>query len=251
MNPADVVPTGDRTTSADVPGPLLASGMSADVYALDDGRVLRRYREGRDTAYEVALLRHARAAGFPAPEVHDATGSDIVMERLYGPTLLQALAAEEVTIADGAAMLADLHQALHEVPAPAVWPEPSHHDRLGIGGGPYLVHLDLHPGNVVLTEGGPVLVDWANARSGTRELDVAVTAVVLAEVAVDAGGAYSQAARALLAAFLGWTDVSPADGLVEAAAFRAADPILVPGERELVPEAATLVRTLVELVKRD
>ena len=59
MNPADVVPTGDRTTSADVPGPLLASGMSADVYALDDARVLRRYREGRDTAYEVALLHYA------------------------------------------------------------------------------------------------------------------------------------------------------------------------------------------------
>lgn len=238
MPPADVVPQ-DPAIPADDPGPLLASGTSADVYALDDARVLRRYREGRDATPEVTLLRHVTAHGFPAPAVLDASGSDIVMERVHGPTLLQALGAGEIAIPDAAHVLADLHARLHRVPAP------------GATGDEVVVHLDLHPGNVVLAEAGPAVVDWGRARSGAAELDVAITAVLVAEVAVDAGGDYSQAARALLAAFLHASDVSPLPALDEAAALRAAAPALVPGERELVPEAAALVRTLLDLTSHD
>jgi len=246
MPPADVIPHGSALP-ADVPGPLLASGSSADVYALDDDRVLRRYRAGRDATPEVELLRHVRVHGFPAPAVLDAQGSDIVMDRLHGPTLLQALGAGEVTIADAAQTLADLHHRLHRVPAPASWDVPADRDWPQLGGGPVVVHLDLHPGNVILTEPGPAVVDWANARAGTAELDTAVTAVLVAEVAVDAGGDYSQAARALLAAFLHASDVSPLAALTDAAALRAVAPGLVAGERELVPEAAALVRAMIDL----
>ncbi|MFC0646886.1 aminoglycoside phosphotransferase family protein [Cellulomonas phragmiteti] len=246
MHPGDVVPQGSAPP-ADVPGPLLAEGASADVYALDDARVLRRYREGRDATPEVELLRHVRDHGFPAPDVIDAGGSDIVMTRLHGPTLLQALGAGEVTLADAAQVMADLHGMLHAVPAPASWHLPQDRDWPHLGGGPVVVHLDLHPGNVILTEDGPALVDWANARAGTPELDVAVTAVLVAEVAVDAGGDYSQAARALLAAFLHASVVSPAGAVDDAAALRAVAPVLLPGERELVPEAAALVRAMLDL----
>ncbi len=246
MPPADVVPPGSEVP-ADAPGPLLTSGTSADVFALDETRVLRRYREGRDATPEVELLRHVTAHGFPAPAVLDAAGSDIVMERVHGPTLLQALGAGEVSIGDAAQVLADLHARLHAIPAPESWVAPSDRDWPLLSGGPVVVHLGLHPGNVILAEDGPSLVDWAAARSGTPELDVAVTAVMLAEVAVDAGGDYSQAARALLAGFLHASDVSPVAALDDASALRAIDPVLVPGERELVPEAADLVRKLVEL----
>ena len=99
-----------------------------------------------------------------------------------------------------------------------------------------IVHLDIHPANVILSEAhGPALVDWSNARTGTAELDVALTALILAEVAVDAGGVYSQAARALLAAFLHAIDVDVLVALDDAAAVRSADPSLVPGEQALVP----------------
>ena len=246
MPPADVVPH-DAAPPAEVPGPLLTSGTSADVYALDDHRVLRRYREGRDAGPEVELLRHVRQHAYPAPEVLDAAGSDIVMTRMHGPTLLQALGAGEISIADAAQVLADLHARLHLVPAPRSWQVPSDHDWQTLSGGPVVVHLDLHPGNVILTETGPRVLDWANSRTGTAELDVAVTAVLIAEVAVDAGGDYSQAARALLAAFLHSSDVSPLSALDDAAALRSTAPLLLPGERELVPAAAALVRTMVAL----
>jgi Ser/Thr protein kinase RdoA (MazF antagonist) len=226
--------------AADEPGPLLASGMCADVYALDDERVLRRYRNGADATGEVALMQHVAEHGFPVPRVDSVEGSDIVMERLHGPTLLQALGADEVSLHEGGAILADLHRRLHEVPAPEG------------AEGEVVVHLDLHPGNIVLSEAhGPSLVDWANARTGTAALDVALTALIIAEVAVDAGGAYSQAARALLAAFLAESEVDPSPALDEGARVRAQDPALVEGEADLVPAAVALIRDLIEVARPE
>lgn len=44
-----------------VTGPPLASGPEADVYALDERRVLRRYRREADVTAEVATMRHVAA----------------------------------------------------------------------------------------------------------------------------------------------------------------------------------------------
>ena len=65
---------------------LVASGRDSDVYAYADGLVLRRYRDGRSAEGEAATLRAVAALGYPVPVVHDATGPDIVMERVDGPT---------------------------------------------------------------------------------------------------------------------------------------------------------------------
>jgi len=220
---------------------LLSAGANADVFAVDEDVVLRRYRTARDTSDEVTLLRHVVENGFPAPAVVRADGTDLIMERLHGPTLLQALAAGEVTLPDAAATLVDLHARLHAIPAPPGWADRP-------GGGPVVVHLGLHPANVILSEvHGPAVVDWADARTGTAALDVALTALVLAEVAVDAGGVYSQAARALLVAFLAASDVNPQPALAEAVAVRSRQGSLVPGERELVPAAAELVLQILDL----
>ena len=213
------------------PGPLLTVGTTADIYLLDDDRVLRRYREEHDLSREVAIMRHLAAHGFPVPGVHAAEGLDLVMERLHGPTLLQALAAGEIGLVDGAHMLAELHAGLHAVPPPA-------------GADAVVVHLALHPANVILSERhGPVLIDWANARTGPADLDVAVTAVIIGEVAVDEDGTeYGRAARAFLAAFLAAADGDPVAHLDAAVRVRLGDSSLVPGERALVEPAAALVR---------
>lgn len=214
------------------PLPVLAAGTTADIFVVDDDRVLRRYHGAHDTTTEAALMRHVAEHGFPVPSLYSAEGSELVMERLHGPTLLQALAAGEVSLEDGAEIMADLHQRLHVLPAPAR----SGHDDV-------VVHLDLHPANIILSEShGPALVDWANARTGPADLDLAVSAIILGEVAVDSGGDYSRAARKMLVAFLAVAGGDPLAQLDAAVESRLSDAALVPGEEALVQPAAELVR---------
>lgn len=81
---------------------LVGAGRTADVYALGDGRVLRRYRDGGPAAPEAAVMTHVRAHGFPAPAVHEVTGPDLVLDRLTGPTLLEAVLDGRRTVGDAA-----------------------------------------------------------------------------------------------------------------------------------------------------
>jgi aminoglycoside phosphotransferase (APT) family kinase protein len=147
---------------------LIAAGRDADVFAVAPGRVLRRYRDrGKSAEREAAVMAYARTAGLPVPEVFDVDGADLVLERVVGPTMTSALARRPWTLAAQARVLAGLHRAVHAVPAP---------DRLpvvGDGGGTALLHRDLHPDNVLLSDAGPVVIDWTNAARGPAEIDVA------------------------------------------------------------------------------
>jgi aminoglycoside phosphotransferase (APT) family kinase protein len=208
-----------------------ASGRDADVYALDDARVLRRYRSGGDVSAEAEVMAHVSAHGYPVVRVLAAAGSDLVLERLVGPTMLEALASAHPDVGDAARTLADLHAQLHAIPA------------LTAAGGQRVVHLDLHPGNVVLTSGGPVVIDWRNARDGIPDLDAAVSALILAEAAVDAAHPMREVARALLVHFLGCVREDPGRELDAAVAQRRADPGLLAAEVARLDAAALLVRS--------
>src|SRR3954454_6929548 len=94
---------------------LLASGRDADVYALDERRVLRRYRRGGDVTGEAAVMRYVADHGYSVPRVYDADGADLILERLDGPTMLQALGDGTLDLRAGAMVLADLLERLHKV----------------------------------------------------------------------------------------------------------------------------------------
>lgn len=211
----------------------LGSGRTADVFALDATRVLRRYHNGRDATAEADVMRRLAALGYPVPWIFDVDGPDLVMERLYGPTMLQALAAGEVEIAPGATLLAQLHHQLHALPA-------------GVGESPATrqLHLDLHPDNVILSTRGPVVIDWCNADTGPPDLDVALTAVILAQVAMDGSVPLAPAAGEFLVEFLRRVDGDPLRMLDRAVAMRRADPMLSAAETGLIGAAAALIRSL-------
>src|SRR5712671_951135 len=102
------------------PGTLVGAGRNADVFDIGGGRVLRRYRDGREAGRvdtEAQVMTHARAFGVPVPEVFDVSGSDIVMERAAGPTMLDVVGRRPCTVRAQARLLARLHGLVHQVPA--------------------------------------------------------------------------------------------------------------------------------------
>ncbi len=122
-------------------------------------------------ALEAQAMEFVRSRGYPAPEVSEVSddGLDLVMERVDGPTMVDAMTARPWQIGRMADQLADLHVALHELPAPP-WLK-----RAPCGEGDRVVHMDLHPLNVLMAPSGPVVIDWTNASRGDPWVDVAVT----------------------------------------------------------------------------
>jgi aminoglycoside phosphotransferase (APT) family kinase protein len=210
----------------------IAAGREADVFALDDRRVLRRYRAGEDATGEARIMAYVAGLGFPVPEVFEAHGPDLVMERLTGPTMAQALLAGDLGIAEAARILAGLLARLHALPA---WPDAEP--------GSSVRHLDLHPENIMLTGRGPVVIDWRNADAGPADLDTAFTALILAQVAIGSI-AHPMAADAgeLLDLFLPLAPGDPIRLLDEVVARRARQRTMSPDEVRMLPAAAARVR---------
>ena len=164
--------------ASDPPGPLIGAGRAADVYAIGADRVLRRYRTPFDVRPEAEVMRYLGQVGYPVPAVYEADGPDLVMERLDGRDMLADLARRPWLARRHARTLADLHNRLHQIAAPAGWPQV-------FGTGDMVLHLDLHPGNVMLTSRGPIVIDWSNVRSGPAGADVAMAYVIMASSEVD------------------------------------------------------------------
>ena len=226
---------GRRTlglVTAEPAGELIGRGRDCDVFAAGPGRVLRRNRNGDSTEREARTMRHVAAHGFPVPEVFDADGPDIVMERLEGPTMLDDLARRPWRVRSHCESLADLIDRLGRVPLPD-------HELARHADGDTLAHLDLHPDNVQLTSHGPVVIDWTNASAGGAGLDAANTWLTIAVGRPDASWtARAMAAigrRLVVREFLRATDVELAcTQLAAALAFRRRDPNLTEMEVALM-----------------
>jgi aminoglycoside phosphotransferase (APT) family kinase protein len=215
-------------SSGDRPGPLIGAGRAADVYALDERRVLRRYRNGESSEREAAVMTYLAGAGFPVPRVHDASGPDLVLERLDGRDMLADLSARPWLARRHARTLAGLHDRLHAITAP-----PSLRAPFGPGG--RVLHLDLHPGNVMLTAAGPVVIDWSNVAAGPAAADVAMAWLIIATSEVDAPPlllrpAISSVRAVLLRRFRALVRDDPGPELARVARARLADRNVRPAE---------------------
>ena len=217
------------------PGRLIAGGRSADVYEAGDGRVLRRYRDGRPAdrvVREAEVMAHARAHGVPVPEVFDVAGCDIVMERADGPTMLETLGRRPWTLRRQAGLLARLHQLVHQVPAlPGLRTPCGDEDRASH----VLLHRDLHPMNVILSPTGPMIIDWEGAASGPATYDVALTWAIVGFSEAPGSGFEAALTRSLQSLFTRSfvRAAGPIDQTwrVTAVRHRIADPNTLPAER--------------------
>lgn len=154
----------------------------------------------------------ARSHGFPVPHIREVRPDALVLERIAGRTMGQAMAGAPWALRRHVRCLADLHDRLHAIP---------------FDGGS-LLHFDLHPDNVLLSPDGPVVIDWTNAHGGDPASDVAMTWVIL------------ETSAGLPGRLLAWLfrrtvgiDVIQR-GLSEARAYRLRDPNVRGAEKERV-----------------
>ncbi|MEU6282231.1 aminoglycoside phosphotransferase family protein [Streptomyces sp. NPDC047028] len=214
-------------------GRLLGSGRSADVYEIDDAWVLRRDRGGwGDAAAEGAVMAYVREHGYPVPRVRpSASRTDLVLERLSGPTMLAALTSGGIGPDEAGTLLARLLRQLHALPG-----------RNPDDPAARVLHLDLHPDNVILTADGPRVIDWSNTEDGPPGLDWAMSAIILAQVAVDDTPLTAPAHTTLTSLLRDPSDLTE-PVLTEARNRRAANPTMSPRELELLGPAEELIRS--------
>ncbi len=213
---------------------LIARGRAADVFDAGSGRVLRRYRiAGADATREAEAMAYVASHGYPVPEVVSADRGDLLLERVDGPTMLADLSSRPWRVADHARTLADLHTRLGAIPPLPGMPAP-------MGPGDGMLHLDLHPDNVILGPRGPVVIDWTNVSAGPPAADVADTWLLVACARPETGRLVASVGAGLLTRlFLRHTDRRAAVAQLHAAFLhRVADHNMAP------PEVARM-RTLV------
>ncbi len=188
-------------------GALIGQGRTAEIFAWGEGEALKLFRpefsSPAGSAYEAKMARAIFAAGAPSPAVGDVLEVDgragIVYERIEGPSLEEQIRAKPWRLAQVARMLAETQAATHAHSLPTL---PSLRETLQqkiqhaapltpalraaalralerLPDGSALCHGDFHPGNVLLSRRGPLVIDWENATSGHPLADVARTIVLL------------------------------------------------------------------------
>jgi len=197
-----------------------AVGRTAEVYAWEEGTVLKLYRDWCPASWverEAHIARVVEQAGIPAPkpgEIVEVGGRrGILYERVDGPSMLKAMNQNPLKLIFFARMLARLHVEMHQCSA-ADSNLPSqrasallaiqHAGALGddlrqkalqaletLPDGDRLCHGDFHPDNVLLTSRGPVIIDWMTAVQGHPAADVARTRLLLSLGDPPPGSAFS------------------------------------------------------------
>jgi aminoglycoside phosphotransferase (APT) family kinase protein len=161
--------------------------------------------------YEARIARAVYEVGIPSPEAREIVEVEgrrgLIYERLEGVSMLQDMNARPWLLFKHARSLAELHVRIHGQSTTEL---PSYKDRLDydirhsahlgeefkskalallkvLPGSSNICHGDYHPGNVLVTERGPVVIDWMTASTGSPWTDVARTSLLLSIGAKAAG----------------------------------------------------------------
>jgi len=187
-------------------GKPIALGRTAEIYAWKEGQVLKLFYDWFPVSaieYEARVAQAVYASGMPVPAPGDLIKVEgrlgLVYERLDGPTMLHVLQKQPWRLAALVQQFAELHANMHAI---STTEPPSQRERLqhkimdakplseplkqgalsalaSLPEGHSLCHGDFHPGNILMTAKGPVVIDWIDVTSGHPLADFARTAVLL------------------------------------------------------------------------
>lgn len=188
-------------------GGIIGTGLTAEILPWGEGRVLKRFLPGRPAAKverEYQVARAAKAAGLRVPAAYELVTTDgrlgIVFERVEGGTMLEHYQHQPWKLFAVTRLIAELHAEVHGWPAPPEIPSLRQRVEERIAGaqgiseadrqvarrcldrlsdGAALCHGDFHPGNILMSASGPVIIDWSGGTRGDALADVAQTLVLL------------------------------------------------------------------------
>lgn len=184
----------------------IGQGREAEVFALDDLRVIKVARDGAGGSLEreAAAMRAAHAAGMPVPAAQELLEIDgrraLIMGRAPGIDMLTGFARRPWTLLRAGSKIGRLHARLHETVAPESLPTVREVVERRVGNAPQiptaaraqvmatlgelpdgdrLCHFDFHPANVITDGKTMTVIDWPAACRGDPLADVAATMIVL------------------------------------------------------------------------
>lgn len=186
---------------------LLAQGGQAEIYELDEDKVIRVLRNINDEEYlkmEMSVMKTLSERGKAVPKVYEylkiQERPSIIMEKLNGDTMLDEVRkkpfhllkqAEKLAIlhlevadsAEGLGMISINERAAHLIPKATLLNSELKEFVLGIlevlPKGNDICHGDFHPGNVIIANGEDYVIDWFGATSGRKLADIAHTYLIL------------------------------------------------------------------------
>ncbi len=188
-------------------GPLVAAGRTSDVYEFGRGSVVKVPRPTVPSHWAAMEARFTAAVcelGAPAPQVRDVVQVDgrdaIVFERVNGQSMWDLMVSSPQDTRALAVELAEVHRHILSAGLPAgvaglvdrmcgkiaevalltdAERLEAQQDVERLPRGAALLHGDLHPGNVLMADRGPVVIDWFDAAIGHPIADVVRSSVLL------------------------------------------------------------------------
>jgi aminoglycoside phosphotransferase (APT) family kinase protein len=196
---------------------MIGRGRTAEIYAWGEDKVIKLFYAGwrmADVEREARIGYAVQATGLPVPQV----GSEvirigdrygIVFEWVTGASMLKHFSAKPWTLMGLVRSFAQIHVAIHSQTVSFL---PSQRDQMiasierakslsprlkaaarntldRLPDGSALSHGDYHPDNVLVTDRGPVVIDWNTASRGNPLADVAYTSLLFRLAALPPGRA--------------------------------------------------------------
>ncbi len=211
-----------------LPDKPIAVGRTAEVFAWGDGRVVKLIRPDfpqslADQEWTYASTAWSLGISVPRPfELIEVDGRrGVVFERIDAPSMAYLMAKYPQRVTQYGRLLAQVQARLHTLHVPTFpslvdrsWHSiiqsrlfsPNLKDRLlnsllFLPNDDRLCHGDIHPDNILITDHGPVLIDWEGCMRGPAMADVANSRVILTTSTVALTGLKGRVVHWLIRAF--------------------------------------------------
>lgn len=180
-------------------GDFLGRGGTSDIYRLGNDAVIKIPRAGVPphwAAFEAELTASVHSTGLPVPKARDLIRLDgrdcVVLDYIDGPSMWDLMSASRRSVPQLARQMAAIQDDIATTPAPPTVPKLT--ERLAtkinelaaipvterktaialldeLPKSNMLYHGDLHPGNILMTGSGPVIIDWFDTAAGSPLAD--------------------------------------------------------------------------------